>query len=149
MDRKDLLEAVCRDVVEKWRPVGDTTYCNKAVNEVCEAFDYYAFRGLLANEMVTRMMRGPEWGEVPPRSAQKIANDGHVVIAGAHGEEHGHVAVVFPGRRCVKSGKWPEEPCPIVANVGRTNAIVGANYAFKDKPKYWALIDEVVATGDI
>jgi hypothetical protein len=50
-----------------------------------------------------------------------------------------HVAVVYPGRPMMYSGKWNIR-VPCVANVGKKNEVMGANYAFGlYRPEYFAL----------
>lgn len=95
---------------------------------------YSGFAGLLANEIFEKMVR--EWKKVPPAWACEFANTGGLAIAAVKGHQHGHVAVVFPGATTIYSGKWKEE-APLVANVGQTCGIMGANYAFKEKPSYF------------
>ena len=45
------------------------------------------------------------------------------------------VAVLFPGAM-VFSSKWQKE-CPVLANVGKRNGVMGANWAFETEPDYF------------
>ena len=144
------LKRVGNEAIEQFKPEPDgTTWCNAGVHYICSAFGFKGFKGLTANLIVDRMTRAPEWAEVTPDVAQKLANDGKVVVAGIKGEitnpgsaipllDHGHCAVVAPGATCY-SGKW-REAAPMTFNVGKKNGLMAANYGFRQKPRYWALV---------
>jgi hypothetical protein len=110
-----------------------------ATNFVASQLGYTGFRGMVANDMVALMSKSPDFARVAPASAQNLANDGRLVIAGIKGDDHGHVAVCHPGE-LFYSRKWRQD-CPIVANVGRTNGIMSASWAFSDEPGYYAWIE--------
>lgn len=140
--RYERLEKACRDAVERFKSDGETTYCNIALNHIAILLGYRGFVGLLANAIVRKLETDPDFAPVSPEKAKELADMGELVIAGQKGEPNGHVAVVFPNRPMVTSGKWNGAKVPVVANVGKTNAIFGANYAFVKEPKYYAWIRE-------
>lgn len=86
------------------------------------------------------MKKSPDFASVSAEVAQKLANDGRLVIAGRMDEPHGHVAVVYPGGELVNSSKWHEQ-APTCANVGKINGVMGANWCFALPPKYWTWIE--------
>jgi len=115
------------------------TFCNFGVNHVCSAMGFDGFKGMMANQMVFTMQHSPFFSEVYPEVAKEIADNGKIVIAGLQDDPHGHVAVVYPGKDMVMSGKWKMR-VPQVGNVGKENRIMGANYAFGSAPKYYAFV---------
>lgn len=120
-----------------------TTYCNKAVEYIChEVWGFKGFTGMLANQMFDRMRGAPDFAVVDAEAAQKLANDARMVIAAQKGDEHGHVAVVVPGKT-LYSSNW-RGMAPLVANVGRRNGIMGGNFAFHTEPTFFVLIDDKI-----
>lgn len=146
--RIELLRSACIEAIKLFPPTSTgVTFCNRGVHYIASRLGYLGFaskyenQALLANQIVSKFKNGdPDWARVQAQAAQDLANSGNLVIAGAHGEEHGHVAAVYPGGVCVKSGKW-NGLCPTVANVGKENGVKGANWCFSDEPGYWVLID--------
>ncbi len=144
------LSTLCQEAVEqfqperKWLPEEneyvDVTYCNQAVNYIATNLGYTRFQGKLANQMVKLMETSPDWAPLSAEDAKKAADDGRLVVAGVKGDKHGHVAVVMPGREMVWSRKWHKK-APVVASAGKKNWIIGANWAFKDPPGYWAWVE--------
>jgi len=146
-ERRAKLTQLCNEGVKSptFKPVESVTYCNCFVAYVARGFGFRGFDGLMANQIIDRMKDAADFALVAPKAAQDLANDGRLVIAGLKGEvmqnghlDHGHVAVVYPGSMLF-SGKWNED-CPLLANVGKENKIFGANYAFREKPEYWAWV---------
>ena len=141
-DRAQRIIELCADTREKFTPDGETTYCNLAVREVCHSFaEYIGFGNMLANNMVLKMENSAEWAKVDAEAAKRLADDGNLVIAARRGNPHGHCCIVVPGRAMVTSGKWGEK-VPFVSNVGKSNWVCGANYAFQFKPSYYVLIED-------
>jgi len=137
---------ICADAREKYQPDDGTTYCNLAVQYVTKNYaEYTGFINngspMLANQMIKHMDDAPEWAEVDPEAAKKLADDGRIVVAGKRRNPHGHVAVVLPMGPMCASKKWGGA-WPTVSNVGLENRICGVNFAFSAKPKFYALIDE-------
>lgn len=129
------------EAIKRFEPNDGMTFCNLAVNFICrEAIGYEEFSGLLANQMIDKMMTDADFSPVEAEVAKRLSDMGHIVIAGVKREPHGHVAVVCPGKRLIYSGKW-QKKVPSVINVGTRNAILGANYAFKDEPRFWVYLD--------
>ena len=142
VSRVDTLARLCRAAVERFKPEEDgTTYCNIGVNHIATGMGYKGFAGLLANAMVAKMASDADFSPVPAEEAKRLADMGEMVVAGQKGSPHGHVAVVMPGRDLVQSGKWGKK-APVVANVGKSNSIFGANFAFVTEPKYYVWIRE-------
>lgn len=135
------LEEACEEAVRKFTSEGEVTYCNLAVDYVARCLGYNGFIALSANQIVEKMRHSPDFSIVTPEVAQKLANDGRLVIAGAMDDPHGHVAACFPGT-ALPSKKWNGELAPIVANIGTIDRqkIWGANFAFGKEPRYWAWI---------
>lgn len=133
------LKAAGEEAVKRFQPEADATYCNVAVSYIAKQLGYQGFVALLANQIVAKMKSSPDFAEVKAEAAQKLANDGKLVVAGIQDEPHGHVAVVAPGK-AITSPKWRGALAPLVYNCGKKNGLMGANYAFGAEPKYWALI---------
>lgn len=143
MNEKALaLKVACDYAVKRWTPKEDTTFCNVAVNYIAGSVGYEGFKGLLANEIINAIKKSVDFTKVSAADAQKIANDGRLVIAGRMDEPHGHVCVVYPGGVMVNSSKWHEE-APTVANVGKINGVMGSNWCFGMPPSYWTYIESV------
>lgn len=144
-------------------PYGDGTFssavdgmtdCNRFVNLVCQAMGYTKFvragevMPILANDMFDAMSQlGGDWKEVTGAQAQWYANAGSLVVAAwknpdtGFNKGHGHVCVVRVGELGY-SHNWKSETVPKVANVSRPDLCRidrGANYAFNEEPKYFAL----------
>lgn len=134
----DLLDALCfvfdqQDLQPKRDERGNIieTYCNFAVDRVCQRIGYAKLQHKTANEIVDYMRTHPEeWEGVNLPQAQDLANDGNLVVVGTTGDPHGHVACVRPGRAAF-SQNW-NCLCPQLMNVGASNSIgKAANWIFK------------------
>ena len=132
------LRDVCDRIMAnpKLQPHDGKTFCSLAVTWICEEYDITEFEGLLANQIYDILASGRNWREVDGEVANKIANNGKIAIAAQKGRPHGHVAVVYPGAM-VWSTKWGRE-APVLANVGKRNGVLGANWAFAKEPEYFA-----------
>lgn len=139
-DKAKAIKGSCDLAIKRWPAHDDVTYCNVAVNFIACNVGLKSFKGLLANEIINFIKRSADFAKVSAADAQKLANDGRLVIAGRMDEPHGHVAVVYPGGELVNSRKWHEEACTI-ANVGKDNGVMGANWAFSLPCSYWAWIE--------
>ena len=111
------------------------TFCNIAVNRICIFLGYDGFSGLIANKIYEKCAGTPVWLQVSEYEAHQGALEGELIVATIKGIPNGHCAVVYPGERMIYSGKW-KLYCPQVANVGKTNGIMGASWAFKERPLY-------------
>ncbi len=136
-DSLALLDAIhlplCRP---EYQPGGDATHCNQYVAEVCTAYGFKGFEGLVANQIIELMSASDQWTEVDMDKCQSLANMGTLIIAGLKGEPHGHVNVICSGKEKT-SGRWGNVPS--CANVGNYVFIgKGINWAFSDYPKFWA-----------
>jgi hypothetical protein len=141
--RAKIIRDLCKEARDRFTPESDgTTYCNMGVNHVAMGLDYGKFAKKLANEMVQIMERNAEWAEISAECAKRLADDGRFVVAGRQDDPHGHVAVVLPNEKLIRSNKW-NGLCPTVSNVGKENWICGANYAFSRMPKYYVWIEDV------
>ena len=118
-----LIDAIC-EAYDQFHVPKDTSgdgknesFCNLATSYVCARFGYEKFKGMVANQIIDYMSRKPEeWGPVDLGQAQGLANDGHILIAGAVAEPNGHVVVLRPGVPDL-SAKW-QSKVPKVGNVG-------------------------------
>lgn len=140
-EKAKAIKAACDRAIKRWPANGEVTFCNVAVNSIAIAAGYEGFKGMLANEIVNSMKKSPDFAKVSAEAAQKLANDGKLVISGRMEESHGHVACVYPGGTLVNSGKWHEEAAT-VANVGKSNGVMGGNWAYSLPPAYYAWIEE-------
>lgn len=114
-------------------PSADATFCNLAVIHLMEEIGINSLRGMTANRINGWLVNN--WTAVSGTRANAMANNGIPCIAASPGKPHGHVAIVYPGAM-MWSGKWAKE-CPVLANVGSKNAIMGANWCFVDEPSYY------------
>jgi len=136
------LRAILEDAINapKFYPRDGTTFCNMAVQHVCQQFDVYDFDGMTANAMVAaltdKMLR--EWEACTGEEATMYALAGRLAIVGKTYAIHGHVAVVWPGSMAL-SGTY-KKCVPMIANVGERNGIMKMSEAFaaaKGEPGYW------------
>jgi RHS repeat-associated protein len=104
-----------------------TTHCNQATCEIAQAMnapmgDLTDSHGnaVLANTMASNLAKSNEYKQVSPDEAQRVANEGKLVIAAQpnpHG--HGHVATVRPGYSI------PYQ-YPMINNIGKKVGVVPA-----------------------
>lgn len=139
-DKAKAIKGSCDLAIKRWPAQDGSTYCNVAVNFVASNAGLKSFKGLVANEIVNLIKRSADFAKVSAEDAQKLANDGRLVIAGRMDEPHGHVACVYPGGELVNSRKWHEDAATL-ANVGKNNGVMGANWCFSLPPAYWAWIE--------
>lgn len=137
MKTEDLAKAVVENPAFQPRPDG-TTFCNFALQLMGEAaFGCPDFRGKNANAIHDLMVGSSSWERLDgAASAQEASNKGRLVVASQKAEGHGHVAVVIPGA-CIQSGQW-KGPAPRIANVGKSNGLMGANFAFSKPCEFFA-----------
>jgi len=149
--RLETLKEAAGYALLKWNPKeeegGLVTFCNLGSSYICVKMGFDGFRGMMANEMVSRMENHADFAVVDAKAAQDLANDGRLVIAGCKGDvlpsghlDHGHVCVCYPGTLAY-SKKWRED-APFCCNVGKTNGLMNTNWAFASKPKYYAWIQD-------
>jgi hypothetical protein len=141
-EKATAIKSACEYAIKRWLPQDGVTFCNCAVNYISGVAGFHGFKGLVANEIINFIKKSPDFAKVDVPTAQKLANDGRLVIAGRMDEPHGHVACVYPGGEVVNSRKWHEEACTI-ANIGSTNGVMGANWSFGLPPAYWTWIESV------
>lgn len=121
-------------------PGVDVTYCNLFVHRVSKlmGFDYFfnrqAERVMLANEIIAWLERNGR--QLNTIEAFEAAKEGRFVIAGRRGDEHGHIAIIYPCPHLAYSGRWGMG-VPLCANVGKVNGIFGVNWAFQILPEYY------------
>ena len=124
---------------KKFKPPVGRTFCNFAVQRICHALDYDNLASKNANQMYDYV--SANWSRCHEEDAVKAALLGDIVLAawknpGKAPNNHGHVAIVYPEKQMVFSGKWNCYTVK-VANVGGTNGIMGANYAFAERPEFF------------
>lgn len=131
---------------QPWYPVAGQTFCNCAVNFVCNAFGYLKFNvgsvntPIMANAMVSFMSWSPDWMSIAGDVAQAHANVGALVIAAQSDPAgHGHVCVVIPGE--MQASSHYGKNVPVVMNVGK-DVFIGkdAAWAFQTEPSYFVLV---------
>ena len=129
-----------------------TTFCNLAVDAVCQGLGYKDLAGKTADQIVSFLATSSDWSLVQMERAQEMANEGSLLIAGldsvALEQSHGHVCIIRPGM-AIYSGKWGL--VPRVLNIGAENFIArarkgpltnqpaGLNESFVPLPKIWVL----------
>ena len=147
---KTQIQAACDNALSnsKFQPDGFTTHCNEAVFSIFKQLDFDIFwnmeakRIMMANEMVTWMKVCPLFKLVTIDEAIKASVDGvSLCVAGQQEAIHGHVCVLYPTDKTTFSGHW-QQSVPMIANIGKTNGIMGLNYAFKDIPEIWQFLGE-------
>lgn len=139
MREAERLKEAGEEAVKRFTPDGEASYANLGFSYVAKKMGHRGFDGMQASQIVVRVRSDPDWSNVTPEAAQKLANDGKLVLAGFQDEVLGHVAAVMPGN-ALRASKWNGELAPIVANVGVRNGIMGANHAFSSRPQYWVWI---------
>lgn len=130
-----LIDAIC-EVYDNpnFKPRSGMTFCNMAVQYICEKMGYKKFDGMVANEMIQTMKTSLEWGPIKIEDAQDYTNQGRLVVAGMQDNPHGHVVIIRPGVSDY-SAKWGCKS-PKVINIGTDNFIgKGLSWVFRDKPE--------------
>lgn len=137
-----------------WYPKSDGfTFCNLAVNFICNALGYFKFNitgvenPVTANAMVAWMKNSQDWLIIDGDVAQAHANEGALVIAGeVNPAGHGHVCALIPGE-IQMSGHFGKG-APIVMNVGK-DVFIGkhAGFAFQEEPSYFVLVASLPTIG--
>ncbi|MDE2099554.1 MAG: hypothetical protein KGL39_20040 [Patescibacteria group bacterium] len=132
--------------INQLQPENGVTHCNQAARMAaqqagCNEFDN---PDLLADDMIRIMednLSGKWAVNDGPRASLQAINGG-LAFAGMSskdlGEEHGHIAVIFPGQMEF-SGSLNKD-VPVIANVGKRNGVMKVSEAFpvdKREPKYW------------
>ena len=134
------LEAVGWEIVNRYQPKGETTYCNLALAHSAAAYGCFTLRGLMANDIVRSLATGSldRWQLVAYPRAIDHALKGGLGLLGKAYPHHGHVALIAP-RPGQHSPSWGVL-CPIVFNVGKRNGLMKASEAFPVKegmPQAW------------
>jgi len=110
------------------------TFCNFATQLIAEGlFGIDSLNGLNANQIHAKISK--EWRKVNAEDAVNFAKHSFVIASQANPAGHGHVATILP-LPLVQSGKWGKS-VPVCANVGKTNGIMGVNFAFASEPDYF------------
>ncbi len=86
-------------------------YCHQSVAHVAERYGFTSLSGVPASEQVAYMQRN--WSRVDGRTAQALANNGSLAIAGLAAADQGHTAIATPGAGTIKpDGKfYPNVTC--------------------------------------
>lgn len=111
------------------------TFCNFFVQRVANDLGCRELDNRTANQIYDYVSAATFWIKISAKMALDKAKEGFLVIACCKGDPHGHAAVVYPSM-LVFSGKWGAY-VPQVANVGKKNGVMGANFAFEDPPHYF------------
>ena len=148
------LKDFCDEAILKFPPKLDErgnaveTYCNLALDYIARRMGYSGFHNshgvpLMADEICSVLLR--DWLAVDGESIARLAASGTLCVAAMSSTEiraaaemfnkatlkdarHGHVAVVYP---------VPRKEVPLLANVGKTNGVLGASRCFPAEPKYY------------
>ena len=145
--RRTIIDACLKALdYKKFEPKDGKTYCNFGIDFILRELGIICFfnsekkRLMMANEMVEFMENSERFTEIP---WEQIIGKEDLIILGIRKDtngdgvidekDHGHVAVVYPAGTS-RSGKWGCV-CPMAANIGKENAVMGANWAFGVKPK--------------
>ena len=151
-NRDRLIDAICTVYDKAWvsengnrpvyKPEDGVTHCNFAVQDVAKMMGYKELDHRLANEICDFLSASKDWSKIVMGGVQDLANQGALVIAGMHGNPHGHVCVVRPGLS-KWSTKW-NAPVPAVMNIGGSCFISkGINFAFRDIPDFYVWKDSL------
>ena len=133
---------------KQYKPRGGNTYCNLAVSKILEGvcgetpfYDEKKGRVMLANEMIESMAGRPTMFVLlkDGMDAFDNAKEGYVVLACLTGTGHGHIAALYPSEEMEFSASW-DKAVPMLANVGKENAVMRASKCFKEEPKYYCIL---------
>lgn len=113
------------------------TFCNIAVFDMLE---YFNLQWNFWNLSEKRIMLANEMCDVLKNKYIKVSYEDAIrekcnlyIAALKNPIGHGHVAIIYPSDTVVFSKKW-DCKVPLVCNVGKTNGVMGLNWAFSDKP---------------
>ncbi len=117
------------------QPTNGKTFCNIAARRVAQFFGCHDFDApnLLADEMIWILLGSTYWiktmdGEVAAAFAQSGNLAFAVMSSERLGDDHGHIAAVFPAQ-CELSPSLGH-PVPLLANVGKTCGITKESLDF-------------------
>jgi len=120
---------------------GDKTFCNIFVFNFLTAFDlqkpFYneaEKRIMIANEIYDKLLA--DFHKVNLDEVLENYPSSNIYLASCKGQEHGHIAVIYPSFSKVYSNKW-NRYVPLVANAGLENSIMGLNWAFQKLPDFF------------
>lgn len=114
------------------QPRDGSTFCNFGVQKfLTKGYGYMKMNGLTADEMFEYMASHfLEWQKLQDAEhAKQRADLGDATIAAHPYAGHGHVAMVRPNCPLGHSGQWGID-CAALSNVGKTNGLMLANFAF-------------------
>ena len=135
---KDKLIQLCKSAVKRkaYVPRDGKTYCNIAVTFITITYVKETdFKGKLANEISDILKDDSYWTKVSMGVAHHYCDEGYLVIAHVKKKGHGHVVVLYPGKK-VNSKKW-KRWVPRCVNIGKKNWIdKGINHAFVKIPTF-------------
>jgi hypothetical protein len=121
-----------------FQPRATATYCNQATLAIAKQFgapigplNDAKGNAVNANAQAENLAKSTQYREVTPEEAQKIANNGGlVIVAFVNPNGHGHTATVRPegvsGDSPPKGGKGP-----LLNDIGLFDKVQNSNYAFK------------------
>ncbi len=132
-----------------------TSYCNQATCAIVKSqngpMDALKYRDsgntAVANDAARQLSKSPDWREVSPQDAQRLANQGIVVIGVQPNTglkdngmpNHGHMVTVRP--EIVPGLAESYGTAPVVNSIGKRREVVPAQQAFDPKlppPRYYA-----------
>ncbi len=135
---------------QAWYPdQSGNTFCNFAVNSICNALGYTKFNAssvntpVAANSMITFLGNSVDWMNIDGNVAQAHANIGALVLAvKSNPAGHGHVCVVIPGEMQYSNNF--SKQAPVVMNVGK-DVFIGkhSGFAFHEEPSYYVLVNSI------
>lgn len=123
----------------------EITYCNLATDAVFKAFNYSAFSGMLADQMMAYVKTSKDFLIKPMAGIQELVNEGTLIVAGLTaeqlGQSHGHICTLTPGAEDY-SGHWNLKT-PQCLSIGRKAICFrskGVNWAFVPQPEFYAWV---------
>jgi hypothetical protein len=129
------LTKTIKPIFNKWsvKDNKEQTFCNMFIADVMATQGYYAFAGLMANQIIDIMeLDASHWRKINPLDFDMQS----IVIAGLKDNPHGHICVLISGS-FIASGKW-HKYVPLCANIGANNFYGnGISFAFRTEPNYY------------
>lgn len=130
------IKVLCDDALSNpsFQPKKGTTYCNLAVNSIAKGAGCNEFDGLMADEIYQTMKTNAsgKWQKLDGSDVTIWALSNGLAIAALPsqvlGEDHGHVAVIYP--LGMQASASLGRDVPMVANIGKSVGVMRSTQAF-------------------